>query len=433
MFMKRIIDICGLICAAVVLAVGCSVDNTPDSLDRPSITIENNGQISAAFEGGEISLAYSIEKPVDGGVLEVEIPESNTWLDYTITDTRISFMIKENKGKESRLEMMTVRYRYGEESVKNYITVSQQPSEYEYIYDANFAGCIWYDNIYSIDETLIKYLVMLETEDGVMISLDLSAPVNTEDMLPPEGEYQSFEYRTEEGYSVSVGPYASTFISQYYDSETYEDIAIGAMDSKVYVTREGDTYTIKAHIVDYIKGGKFLVRYTGSIEVDNGLISSTLTSDVDETYDAAELGLVATYENYELTPSSRYWIIYVLGSELEVGQPAVYIELISEADALTPESLSGTYIGDADYGTNMSPGTFVPGSFDNSGTWYSEIANVVNGNAYAGLQAPIVSGSVEFISNGDGTMDIVIDGVDDNKEPYDVRIVLENVPFINAE
>ncbi len=429
--MKKIINICSIVCVLMLQVVSCTPEETPANVDRPVITIENKGQIAVSFEGGEISVAYSVDKPVEGGHVTLQLDENNTWIDYVITDSHIVFVIEESCEDVVRNEMMTVKYSYGTESVKEYITITQYPSEYMKIYDANFGGCIWYDNFYSLDKTLTKYVVMLETEDGIVISLDLSAPEDTEDMLPPAGEYTSYEYRLEKGYAISVGPYAGTYICQYYSENDFKYIAIGGLDSKVEVSREGDVYTIKAHIVDDVKGDEYLVRYTGTMEVDNGLVSSTLTSDIDKTYDAAELGLVAQSANYEFGPSARYWVIYILSNQMEVGQPVIYLELLSEIDAVTPDMLVGSYIEDADYEINKTAGIFVPGLADYTGTWYSEISNIVDGKAYAEIETPIVDGTVEFIGNDDGTLNIIINGMDDNdKTPHNVRVVLENVSFL---
>ncbi len=423
MIMRKLINICAVVCALVVSLSSCDTDMG----SVPSVILENDGLLSVPFETSEVSVIYAIDNPVSGAVLTVEIPESNSWLTATVTETTINFTIEENKEKDSRSEMMTVRYTYGKKSVKNYITVVQSSSEYEQVFEADFGGCIWYGNVYSTDPTLTKYNVMLETEDGIITCLDLNAPVATEDMLPPAGEYTGYEYRLEEGYSVSTGPYSTTYICQYNAGGAYDYIAISALESHVSISRDGDVFTVKASIVDDRTGKKYLVRYTGGMEVDNGLVESTLTADVDKTYDAAALGLVAEYGVYDTGSSSNYWIIYIMAEELAVGQPVVYLELVTDSAVMTPESLAGTYNAG---GEDWIPGTFIPGTSGYDGTWYLEVSNVVNNQAYAEVQAPITAGTVDVVANGDGTLNITIEGVDDHDtEPHKVKITLESVKF----
>ncbi len=426
MIMRKLIKICVVFCVALGLFSSCETSE----VTVPSIILENEGLLSVSFEATEVSMAYSIDKPVEGAVLTVEVPEDNSWLEVEVSDMSINFSITENQEQDSRSEMMTVRYTYGDKSVKNYITVNQASSEYEKVYDANFGGCIWYGNVYSTDPNLTKYNVMLETEDGIIACLDLNAPVDTEDMLPPAGEYKGYEYRLEEGYSLSTGPYSTTYICQYFDdSNTPDYIAIGALESHVSITRDGDVYTIKASIVDDRTGRAYMVRYTGKMEVDNGLVESTLTSDIDKKYDAAALGLTAEYGVYDTGASSNYWIIYIMGEEMSVGQPVVYLELVTASDVMTPASLAGTYtVGGADW----TPGTFLPGSYGYDGTWYLEVSALAGGQAYAEIQAPITAGTVNVGVNADGTLNITLDGVDDHDtNPHKVKVVLDNVKFVS--
>ncbi len=420
--MKKIINLCLIFCAVSVLMPSCSSEKV--SADVPAIILENNGQISFSFEAGEAAIAYSIEKPVEGAVLTVELPETHEWLSVKVTDAQICFAVKEYTGKDgSRSEMITVRYTYGAESVKNYITVIQHSSEYVKVYDTNFGGCIWYGNEYSVDPELTKYYVMLETEDNIVITLDLNAPIDTEDMLPPEGEYTAYEYRLEEGYSISVGQNGESGIRLYYDSDSYDDMVIADLESDVKVSRDGNIFTIRAEIVDYVKKNKYLVRYTGTLEVDNGLVESTLVENIDKRYDAVKDALVASYRNYEVR-STRYWYINVMSKELAVGQPIINLEVITPSNVTTPELLVGTYTEDKD----MAVGTFVPGEPDFKGTWYSEISNIADGEAYAEIMTPIIKGSIEFKLNENGSYNITINGIDDNYEvPHNVKVVLENV------
>ncbi len=269
--MKRVINILIVLGAALLQIVSCTPADNAGAADRPVITIENNGLVDVSFEGGEISVAYTIDKPVEGGELYLELAQDSEWIEYTVSPSQITFVVEENAAADTRYAMITASYSYGDQSVKNYLTLTQQPCEYLQVYDTDFGGCIWYDNYYSVDKTLTKYVLMLETEEGIVVVLDLSAPENTEDMLPPAGEYTSYEYRLEQGYAISVGPYASTYICQYYDSDNYDYIAIGGMDSEVEISRDGDIFTVRAHIVDDIKGDEYLVRYTGPIEAANGL------------------------------------------------------------------------------------------------------------------------------------------------------------------
>lgn len=426
--MRRVFVLFAACIAALTFVISCD-----RSAELPLIELENSGQISFPSEGGEGSMAYTVTNPVEGAVLTVEIPESNTWLRATVADTCINFTVEESLEDSNRNEVFPIRYSYGEKSVETYVSVIQEAAVFDYIIDAEIATCTWYDNVNSVNPDLTNYNILLKTYDGAFAALDLFAPENTEDMLAPVGEYIACEYGEEEGYALSVGEIAYTYVYKITEDMDYEYDLYATLGSEVKISREGDIFTIRAVIVAADTEQKFLIRYTGEMKAVNSFINSSLTGDVDVTYDAAALGLFARgsyYDNSDIGVLSNQWSLYIMNEDYVVGNPVIYIEIFTDPSVDRPALLEGVYTADPNAYDNMTPGTFITGSVGYSGTWYMVVDEITSISAYPGDEAPIMNGTVEFKQNEDGTFDITIDGDDDNyDEPHHVHVVLNNVGF----
>ncbi len=408
-------------------------DNPEDSLDDqavPVIELADGGQISFTFEGGEATLGYTVKNPVEGGVVTVSVPEKNTWLTATVLDTCISLAVTENNNDEARNEMLAVVYTYGDEFVKSYINIIQDEAEYDYVIDASNAVCTWYGNPERKPE-MTNYNIILKTADGVIVSLDLLAPEKTEDMLAPVGEYNAVEFGSEEGLALSIGGEAYSYLYKVTPDFEYEyDVTID-LGSVVNVSREDNTFTIKASLIAYETGQTFLIRYTGEMEADNGFVNSSLKEDFSKTYNAAELGVYAEAVSYsQAGVDVRYWVVYIGPDEYKIGDPGVFMEFFTTADATTTDKLGGIYTADPDYEVNMTPNTFIPGSVGYSGTWFTEVGLITDITAYAGPEAPIMAGTIELKLRPNLTYDLTIDGYDDNYEsPKRVQVKITNIDF----
>ncbi len=427
--MKKLFIFCAMIATVSLSLVSC------DQLrDNPVVEVADGGQIIFPFEGGEGSLAYTIMNPVEGGVLSVEIPEGNTWIEATLSDTCVVFSVASSKKAENRSETITLNYVYGESSTKAYINLIQQSAEFDYVIDAEVGNCTWFSNMDSNDPSLYNYSLVLRTNDGAIASLDLFAPEDTEDMLPPAGTYISHEYGDEEGYTLCVGYDSYSYVYKVNEDMSYEYDIVAAMGSEIEIVRDGDLFTVVAFVVAEETGMRFLIRYEGELTADNGFIQSTLTEDVNETIDAADMGLIARamyYDNSDMGMDSNSWTIYIMNEDYVIGNPVIFLELCTGTDAVSPEFLGGTYTADEDYYDNRTPGTFLPGSLGYSGVWYTVVSDISDiGGVYYGTEAPIVNGYVTLEMNDDYSFNIVVDGDDDNYEDtHHIHVEINNVFF----
>ncbi len=404
--------------------------NQPTDPQAPVIELTGDGQVTFSFEEGESNVDYTIVNPVEGGVLAVAVPDGNTWITAEVQETSIRIAVSENSDTEARSEMLTLTYTYADASVKGYINVIQDAAEYDYVIDATSCTCTWYGNPERNPE-MTNYNLLLKTTDGVIVSLDLLAPEETSDHLAPAGEYSAYQYGTEEGLSMSVGENAYSYLYKVLPSFDYEYDVTVDLGSTVTIGREEDVFTVKAAITAYETGQTFLVRYTGEMVADNGFINSSLKEDFSKTYNAAELGVIAQGGSYTYAGTNlRYWTVYIGPEEYKLGDPYVFLEFFTDEDKTTPDWLPGVYTANPDFEANPVANSFIPGYTGYGGTWFAEVGEITNISAYAGAEAPIMTGTFELKLRPNLNFDLIIDGFDDNYEsPNHVHVEITNIDF----
>ncbi len=444
--MKKILNLCAMFCATMLM-VSCDPTDNPNGPNNPNnpnepgntpvIELENNGQISLDYKGGEVSVAYTIQNPAEGGELKVAVPEGNDWITATLDDTKVNFVITENETKDVRSEMIPLEYVYGEESVKAYINIIQEVSTYVAELELTLGECAYYGNMYSMDPNMYNYAVVLytETQDAV-VSLDLFADFVTDDYNVPAGEYVSCEAGDESGFALSIGDYAYLYKVNAAGTD-YEYMAYYGMESSAVVTRDGNNVNIEAVLVDEESGDSYLVTFSGELAIFNQTVGSSLEEDFVKTYDAAELELFAGagFAGTMNDAGVNYWRIEIQTAEWDAGQPIVYIELMTTGDVtVASPDFAGVYEVDPylyvyeDY-NDIQAGTVVPGMVGYYGTWAMEIVEMDGTQAYV-QGAPITEGTVEIQLNEDGTYNFILEGVDDNPDvPHNVSVTINNVPL----
>ncbi len=429
-----------LLLPALILSCEKGPEQEPQPEQQtPSIELADNGQVVVPFEGGEVTVTYTVTNPVDGGRLTVEVPQDNTWLTASVQDAGIALSVAANGESSSRSEMLTVLYTYGDSEVKAYLNVVQESAECDFTVFPDNCRSNWFGNKYN--EGLCNYVLVMETDGGRgFVYLDLFAPENNEDMLPPAGEYTACSQGYEEGYALSVGEYAYSYLYKINaDTTAYEYYGTATLGSTVKISREGDVFTVLASLVDAEAGKTYLVNYQGRMSAHNSLINSALTEDVNKTFDLAGSNIVADACNFGLSlegASSNYWMIAIQDTAAyAVGQPVIYMELFTPSDVIgTSGSFEGVYKADPDYLDNVSPYTFVPGEAGYMGTWYFEVLELLGGTSAYVDGGPLYQGELEFIANEDGTYDLILNGQDDNYlAPHNINVVLENLRIISYD
>ena len=94
----------------------------------PAIVLGFEGELSLEPDGGEGNFSYTIESPVEGGVLEVSAPECPWVHDFVVSeaDGSVSFELYANGTGAARSGEIHLAYVYRENKVENSFTAVQQ-------------------------------------------------------------------------------------------------------------------------------------------------------------------------------------------------------------------------------------------------------------------------------------------------------------------
>ncbi len=446
--MKKIFSFCAMICASAVMIMSCDPTTKPDQNDpsddpavdstKTVIVLENGGQVFVEYLGGDIELPYTIKNPVEGGELIVSVPEGNTWITAKVEDAKILFTVAKNEDGEVRNEMVPFLYKFGEDSVKAYANIIQEASPFVGELVAVEGDLTYYGNLYSYDPSMLDYAVGLYTEDDIYIALDLFTSVKEEGYALPEGKYISCESGQEYGFALSVGDY-SYFYKINAAGDNYEWYVMVGMGSEVVVTRKDNITTIEGVLVDAATGDMYTLSFSGELPVYDQSKGSSLTEDLNKTYDAKEYGLFASATFYGLpTPSAtvNYWRIEVNPEVQEAGKPIAFIEMLTPLDIAptAPDSINfeGVYEVDPDVYNNILVNTALPGSVGFYGTWIVEITRLEGKEIYV-TGAPLATGTVTIERNADSTYNFILKGVDDDTiVPHNIDVTISNVPLDNV-
>ncbi len=459
--MNRTISLCAIICAAIFFILSCQPTTQPDNPnddpgnnteqpENPKDTTGNNGpdnptdstgtnnpenpseppvltleaeQVSASFFGEKIQIAYTVQNPVEGGVLTVTIPESNDWITANVdkVNSTIKLTISDNisQQEEARSEVLTAVYTYGEESVKAYFNVIQEGVVYDFRHEIETAEFIWYNP----KGDLANYYIIMKDVNGVKIDFDLFSEVWTEDQLPAEGVYVAAECNQETSFTYC------NYCTYIMDNAT--NYITDALSGDIIIKREDANIIINALLTDD-KGAVHLIIYknddNGPI---NGTIESNLASDWNATVDgAAAGGIVLWYHGSGYTANSNTWKFQIW--PLEGTKPKDYVffgEIYTSKDVNFNTGL-GNLVLTMDAEDTGAPNTYSEGVTGYMGSWLLQVHSVENNIVTYGAQTPIKDGTITFTLNDDGTYDIQLNVLDDNTEtPHQVNILFENTPI----
>ena len=119
--MKRFFFLLAAFAAAAALT-GCNgnIEPAPD----PVINISDS-TFTALPEGGELTIAYTIQNPVEGGNLTAD--PADDWMgEAKVSDTAVVFNVEPNEGEQARETTVTLTYVFGDDrNVTAEVIVSQ--------------------------------------------------------------------------------------------------------------------------------------------------------------------------------------------------------------------------------------------------------------------------------------------------------------------
>ncbi|MBQ7341647.1 MAG: BACON domain-containing protein [Alistipes sp.] len=94
--------------AAFALVAGVSCQDPEVDTDPAVLTVGELAEISAG--GGNCTLSYSVENPIEGEVVTATVPAEATWVhDITVGETAVEFVVDANNG-DARSTTMTISY-----------------------------------------------------------------------------------------------------------------------------------------------------------------------------------------------------------------------------------------------------------------------------------------------------------------------------------
>ena len=244
-----------MISAIAMLFVACDVEPAPapaPNTPAPKLSVDVEGIITMEAQGGEVSISYTINEPVEG--LELEATTEQDWIgNIAIGAEAVELFVDVNNSAEQRVGMVTLTY--GQES----ITLAIQQAAAEVNSD-------------------IKFTV---TSDRKMA-------------FTSKGGYGSITYTIEDADETNAQPSANVDVDWVRIDE---------------VTAEAVNFTVGRNTETSKRSTKITLCYKGSeltvfVDQDAASNEATLTVDKKLVKSGEQVTFTVTYEGEDVTASS---------------------------------------------------------------------------------------------------------------------------------
>ena len=244
-----------MISAIAMLFVACDVEPAPAPVPNtpaPKLSVDVEGIITMEAQGGEVSISYTINEPVEG--LELEATTEQDWIgNIAIGAEAVELFVDVNNSAEQRVGMVTLTY--GQES----ITLAIQQAAAEVNSD-------------------IKFTV---TSDRKMA-------------FTSKGGYGSITYTIEDADETNAQPSANVDVDWVRIDE---------------VTAEAVNFTVGRNTETSKRSTKITLSYKGSeltvfVDQDAASNEATLTVDKKLVKSGEQVTFTVTYEGEDVTASS---------------------------------------------------------------------------------------------------------------------------------
>lgn len=388
--------------------VGCQKDDKPtkpNNGEEPKFENVNPTEVTLPEEGGDFTISYTLTNPIEGETLEPVI--NVEWITLKANETgSLTFTAAANTEIEPREASIFVAYA----DVASFtINISQAGAILKYI-TPHIDGQYFGTEYSGISDNYYFYL-----SDKGFDAEGYGIPGGTYFHLDLYSEIQDLE-RGLDGYIVPAGTYT-------FDAEGLEAGTFSAYTSLQKLDDEGNL----EFDAKYAEGGEITV-------TENGIIANLIFEGVPylitfEGVPACEDGRAPEYYttltgDYQLNirdDASLLMIYY--GDFYDCGYDN-YLMYIQTPDMIGDMFQSDIVSGGNEMGTSIAgtynvaydaPGQFlyIPGYVNGGymeGTWFF---NSPDGQYY-GDMAPITGGTIEIAENGDGTVTLTFDLIDDN-------------------
>ena len=422
-----------LFLAGAFVLAGCDKNNeenggggTTDP-NAPKITV-TPPQVNATYEGGDFTVNYTVENPVDGA--NVTANPGDEWVKVSsAADGVINFTVDAFTETENRSTLVEVVYDYGDGSVKTQFNVVQSgvTGDVTSIDEISVMQIVYYGRISSegyinaaegpygyqvqiVDKPLqggyiaadAVILTLMFLSDQAPDAADLSKPVPADKIIIPDGEYAVGSYG-----AGSVWNEASYIQKVNSNGNAYEFERVLAGGS-VTITNNGTEVSISAQITD-AEDAVWNIDAAVTPSAYEGRFSSTLEGDVNVNLSGSQV--VAAYygTNYYQGCTLPVWFIQFVTTENTI----LCFEFIASADDTFSNGFpTGTFTASTDFEAN----TFVPG-FNQQGymlaSWFMTIVEKTQqGYSVGDPMAPLVGGTVNITKEGDNYT-VVVNAKDD--------------------
>ncbi len=419
--MKKLLLLCGLTFGTLLALPSCqdSVETVEERVELPEIHVTtDDSSVTIDSAGGTGVLKYEVINPQGVDSVEIFVEDgAGDWiasveLEKFATSGKVVFEAPRNLTNDVRRATVTLKYFYtATDFVAATATVNQTCEIFDYNFTAKSALCrYWGRGIATYDYEVILGDVdcTLGTAGGTYYTINFCDNIETDDRLPGAGGYHFPEES-----NMSEGKHIYTGYCSYFKigaDGNYADGPLQIWDGKdFFIEREGDIFTIYGDLFDQ-NGKQHRIYYQGTME----LYDATILSDFKEDVKLDLSGMHAEASVVELYGWSNWASIYIVPDTPEEGDPAIRIELYTEADVFTVAT--GQYLLDDGM---CNPGFFNGGHLWDrryiNGTWLFSCENVTPDGMYdfGRPRAPFVDGDIDIRMSEDGkTMDISINVID---------------------
>ncbi len=423
--MKKFLIFCICACSVLFLAISCS-DIKNNASTQIEIILDNEQVLVSAEEGG-IVFNYKVTNPVEGGVIEVVVPDGFDWIKVDSINVHdeaygmITLQLAENVSKEFRNAVITVKYNYDGKSVSDVFNLIQEniPLEYEFV--AKYGICQFWGNQFG-DYNYHLYLTETDISKPVAqyCKLDLYTKEKSEDMLPLPGVYTVVD--NDYAWTTDFSLYSKLSTMTLAD-ENGKGYLVTPVSGEITVEKNDKRYDIHGNLFD--KDGKCYRIKMENVELtatDNSY-DSQLSEDIEATY-TDMLIKASNHGDIEL-PNTNLWFLTIGPKKVKEGDPILQLTLFYDLDVT--EKLEACVFTPGNYGR---PATFLPGYFSAGydGSWYFTCNRVISENKYdvGSPIAPFKTGQIELIEKGEDVFDVIISVEDDNNNT--INITCKDVP-----
>ncbi|MBQ5595100.1 MAG: BACON domain-containing protein [Alistipes sp.] len=420
--MKRLLSIFAL-CAVALVA--CEEPKTDEQQEAPKIEfqITSEGTVEVDADGGELVIKYAITNPdaslsVDA-VADVEWIAKSDALDAP--EGEVHFIVEPNESGTTRFATVTLSYGEfsGNVGVEQECVKAEVPIVPGEVVELPHLSGVYFGNEYGATENDYNYSLALATHSAVYDIITGEMNLFEEQIYLFLDIYSS---TPSERYNVEFTVPDGTYIVDVDDTAMAGTVSSGY--SYLYDTSD-------LSLDQYVE----LYFVEGSVVVANGIIEATLTGEdgnvykftcpntkVDnrdlfvgdwayhgESFTFLEEDKHVEFQNVHIQGScegdyyvvgKNYWMLSIEGVDNDV-YTKFQIELLAPFEDEIPEG-EFPVSSDLDLEQMVLP-SYINSYGDTEWSWYH----------WDGGRAPIVGGKITFVDNGDDTMTVVMDLVDD--------------------